>query len=120
MKKLVWGKGFNDRTRPCWVDGKIVKEYVLWQDMLRRCFSEKCQTRQPSETQNAQLVSESKSTNGKYTIRVEQFTRYKTNIQMLVIVLTQHLLAQQMQQTVPVLLQQAKLVQLMPKTLLSK
>ena len=48
MKKLVWGKGFNDRTRPCWVDGKIVKEYVLWQDMLRRCFSEKCQTRQPT------------------------------------------------------------------------
>ena len=48
MGKLVWGVGFNDRTRPAKVDGKIVKEYQLWQDMLKRCFSEKYQTRYPT------------------------------------------------------------------------
>ena len=48
MKKLVCGVGFNDKTRPAKVDGKPVKEYVLWQNMLERCFSEKLQTRYPS------------------------------------------------------------------------
>ena len=41
MSKLVYGKGFNDKTRPARFDGKIVKEYDLWRDMLKRCFSEK-------------------------------------------------------------------------------
>ena len=27
MSKLVWGAGFNDKTRPVSVDGKKVKEY---------------------------------------------------------------------------------------------
>ena len=48
MSKLVWGAGFNDKTRPCWVDGKHVKEYKLWQGMLERCFSEKLQTHRPT------------------------------------------------------------------------
>ena len=48
MKKLVLGVGFNDKTRPVFVDGKKVKEYKLWQDMLTRCFSEKLQTRCPT------------------------------------------------------------------------
>ena len=48
MSKLVYGVGFNDKTRPAKVDGKNVKEYNLWKDMLERCFSEKCQTRQPT------------------------------------------------------------------------
>ena len=48
MKKLVYGVGFNDKTKPTWVDGKKVKEYSLWKDMLRRCFSEEYQTRQPT------------------------------------------------------------------------
>ena len=48
MSKLVCGKGFNDKTRPVNVDGKIVKEYALWQRMLERCFSEKYQTRRPT------------------------------------------------------------------------
>ena len=48
MSKLVYGAGFNDRTRPVRIDGKIVKEYDLWQSMLSRCFSEKYQTRQPT------------------------------------------------------------------------
>ena len=41
MSKLVFGVGVNDKTRPCWVDDKIVKEYRLWKNMLNRCFSEK-------------------------------------------------------------------------------
>ena len=48
MGKLVCGVGFNDKTRPAKVDGKIVKEYDLWQSMLSRCFSEKCQTLYPT------------------------------------------------------------------------
>ena len=48
MKKLVYGVGFNDKTKPTWVDGKDVKEYKLWQHMLERCFSEKYQTKQPT------------------------------------------------------------------------
>ena len=48
MKKLVFGKGFNDKTRPARIDGKMVKEYALWQSMLNRCFSEKYQTRKPT------------------------------------------------------------------------
>ena len=48
MSKLVYGFGFNDKSRPVNVDGKIVKEYALWQDMLKRCFSEKYQTRCPT------------------------------------------------------------------------
>ena len=48
MSKLVCGAGFNDKTRPSNVDGKNVKEYVLWQSMLERCFSEKLQTRYPT------------------------------------------------------------------------
>ena len=48
MSKLVYGKGFNDKTRPAKVDGKIVKEYDLWQSMLSRCFSENCQNKQPT------------------------------------------------------------------------
>ena len=38
MTKLVLGVGFNDKTRPANVDGKSVKEYVLWQNMLSRCL----------------------------------------------------------------------------------
>ena len=48
MSKLVFGVGFNDKTRPVSVDGKHVKEYKLWQDMLKRCFSEKYQTLYPT------------------------------------------------------------------------
>lgn len=40
MSKLVYGVGFNDKTKPVFVNGKTVKEYKLWQGMLERCFSE--------------------------------------------------------------------------------
>ena len=48
MSKLVYGVGVNDKTRTAFVDGKNVKEYVLWKDMLKRCFSEKYQTHRPT------------------------------------------------------------------------
>ena len=48
MSRLVCGVGFNDKTKPVFVDGKNVKEYDLWQSMLRRCFCEKYQTRYPT------------------------------------------------------------------------
>ena len=48
MNKLVYGKGFNDKTKPTNVDGKMVKEYKLWTGMLERCFSEKLQTHRPT------------------------------------------------------------------------
>ena len=48
MSKLVLGVGINDKTRPVFVDGKKVKEYALWQSMLSRYFSEKCQTLRPT------------------------------------------------------------------------
>lgn len=56
MSKLVYGAGFNDKTRLVFVDGKHIKEYTLWQDMLKRCFSGKYQTRYP--TYNGCSVSE--------------------------------------------------------------
>lgn len=46
--KLVYGVGINDKTKPVFVDGKPVKEYDLWKNMLKRCFSEKLQTHRPT------------------------------------------------------------------------
>lgn len=48
MSKLVYGAGFNDKTKPVNVDGKPVKEYKLWHSTLNRCFSEKYQTLYPT------------------------------------------------------------------------
>src|SRR5574343_663052 len=48
MSKLVCSVGFNDKTKPVFVDGKPVKEYNLWKNMLKRCFSEKYQTHKPT------------------------------------------------------------------------
>lgn len=48
MSKLVFGVGVNDKTKPAFADGKNVKEYQLWQSMLNRCFSEKCQNKNPT------------------------------------------------------------------------
>ena len=48
MSKLVYGVGVNDKTRTTRIDGKKVKEYGLWVNMLKRCFSEKYQTLYPT------------------------------------------------------------------------
>lgn len=39
--KLVCGGGINDKTRPTYINGKITKEYNLWQGMLNRCYCPK-------------------------------------------------------------------------------
>jgi len=46
--KLVYGVGFNDRKYPVWAEGKTLKEYYLWQDLLRRCYSPKYHQRRPT------------------------------------------------------------------------
>lgn len=45
MSKLVFGVGINDGSRPANRDGKSVKEYALWTNMLNRCFGSKYQAR---------------------------------------------------------------------------
>jgi hypothetical protein len=48
MGRLVCGKGFNDGKYQVFVNGKITKEYNLWQSMLKRCFSVKFQLKRPT------------------------------------------------------------------------
>lgn len=48
MIKLVFGVGVNDRKYPTVVNGKKTKECSLWNDMLKRCYSEKHQLKQPT------------------------------------------------------------------------
>lgn len=45
---LVCGVGVNDRTKPVRVNGKLLKEYMLWGDMVTRCYSEKMHQRRPT------------------------------------------------------------------------
>lgn len=46
--KLIYGAGINDKSRAGWIDGKDAKEYALWRDMLRRCYNQKIQAKQPT------------------------------------------------------------------------
>ena len=39
MTTLVYGVGINDRSVATTLNGKITKEYTLWHDMLKRCYS---------------------------------------------------------------------------------
>lgn len=48
MKDLVYGVGVNDRKYPTVVKGKIPKEYNLWHDFLKRCYSSKTQEKFPT------------------------------------------------------------------------
>ena len=47
-RSLVYGIGVNDWVGNVWVDGKVIKEYKLWQGMLERCFSEKLKQKHPT------------------------------------------------------------------------
>jgi len=47
-RSLVCGVGVNDWVGKIKVDGKPIKEYKLWQNMLERCFDEKLKQRQPT------------------------------------------------------------------------
>lgn len=43
MSKLVYGVGHNDTNTPARINGKLTKQYILWQGMLARCYSRKTQ-----------------------------------------------------------------------------
>lgn len=38
-QKLIYGVGINDKSTKASSGGKLIKEYMLWADMLRRCYS---------------------------------------------------------------------------------
>ena len=48
MSKLVYGVGFNDRSRPSSDGFSVLKEYHLWRGMIERCFDRKCQALKPN------------------------------------------------------------------------
>ena len=47
MKKL-YGIGLNDFEHNVKINGVSIKEYTLWKDMLKRCYSEKYHLKYPS------------------------------------------------------------------------
>ena len=47
-RSLVYGVGVNDWVGNISVGGKMIMEYYLWQDMLRRCFSEMLKQKKPT------------------------------------------------------------------------
>lgn len=42
-RKLILGYGLNDFDKSIFVDGKHIKEYIMWTNMLKRCYCEKYQ-----------------------------------------------------------------------------
>ena len=48
MVRLVQGVGINDGKYPAKVNGKLVKEYRLWTDMLIRCYNKKFHEARPT------------------------------------------------------------------------
>lgn len=47
-RSLVCGIGIYDALHPTRVNGRDIKTYQTWHGMLERCYSAKCQARQPS------------------------------------------------------------------------
>ena len=48
MTKLIYGVGVNDRRYPTKVNGKILKVYNLWQNLLARCYHPRTPTERPT------------------------------------------------------------------------
>ena len=48
MKKLVYGVGINDGKYPATLNGINTKEYSLWNNMLKRCYSVKYHETRPT------------------------------------------------------------------------
>lgn len=47
MSRLVYGVGIYEKGKyTSKIDGKITKEYSLWNSMLQRCYSSNCQLKQ--------------------------------------------------------------------------
>jgi len=47
-RKLVYGVGVNDWVGNVNVGGKLIMEYQLWKNMLKRCFDEKYKQKYPT------------------------------------------------------------------------
>lgn len=47
-RKPIFGVGINDHPQSVWVNGKVIKEYQVWTDVLRRCYSEFEMNRHPT------------------------------------------------------------------------
>jgi len=47
-RSLIFGVGINDWDGNISVDGKDIREYNLWKNMLKRCFDEKFKQNQPT------------------------------------------------------------------------
>ena len=48
MAKLVYGIGFNDRKYPSWGSHNTLREYTLWNNLLKRCYSPVYQKGKPT------------------------------------------------------------------------
>lgn len=46
--RLVQGVGINDRSVAATLNGKITKEYDIWHDMLKRCYSKSFHEKRPT------------------------------------------------------------------------
>lgn len=49
-RRLVQGVGINDHPAPVKVNGKHIKAYVIWRDMLTRCYSSNARKKDPTYT----------------------------------------------------------------------
>ena len=47
-EKLVFGVGVNDYECKIYEKGRAIKAYSVWKEMLRRCYSDKCQAKNPT------------------------------------------------------------------------
>lgn len=48
MKPSVYGVGYKGDKLPAQVNGKMIREYVTWKEVLRRCYDEKHLQRFPT------------------------------------------------------------------------
>ena len=45
--KLICGIGINDKSRPAWIGDNNTKQYIIWKNMIKRCYDKKCLIRRP-------------------------------------------------------------------------
>ena len=48
MAKLIYGVGVNDGRYPTRLNGKKLKEYILWRGLLERCYSPESPMKNPT------------------------------------------------------------------------
>ena len=48
MTKLIYGVGFNDRKYLTKVNGKHLREYLIWREAIARCYSPIFQKKRPT------------------------------------------------------------------------